>query len=226
MPRITWFGRIFTGHGVTADPEKHAFVKEAGPPTSIEDVRSLLMACRFNAKFSSDSTPGDSYEDITLPLRKLLKKDAKFKWDEEEKDSYKKLIQKMNDPSTLQAFDLTKPTHVAADSSEHGMQGSIYQERSKDEWVPIDHTSRALTPTEQNYSPTEQESLAKSWTMEQFRYFLVGAPFTTWTDHEPLLPTYNNRDRATSKRLSQHRDKVQDLEYSMKYMPRKTKPCD
>ena len=74
--------------------------------------------------------------------------------------------------------------------------------------------------------PIERESLAQSWTMEQFRYYLVGAPFTTWTDHEPLLPIYNNRGRATSKRLSQHRDKIQDLEYSMKYMPGKTMPCD
>ena len=87
------------------------------------------------------------------------------------------LIEKMNDPATLQAFDVDRATHVAADSSEHGMQGSIYQELDKDVWVPIDHTSRALTPTESNYSPIERESLAQSWTMEQFRLYLVGAPF-------------------------------------------------
>ena len=184
------------------------------------------MACQFNAKFSFDSTPGNSYEDINFPLRKLLMKDAKFKWDEEEEEAYKMLINKMNDPATLQAYDLTRPTHVAADSSEYGMQGSIYQESSKDEWVPIDHTSRALTPTEQNYSPIERESLAQSWTLEQFRFYLVGAVFTTWTDHEPLLPIYNNRGRSTSKRISQHRDKVQDLEYEMKHMPGKNMPCD
>ena len=56
------------------------------------------MACQFNAKFSFDSTPGDSYEDITFPLRQLLKKDAKFKWDEEEEEAYKKLISKMGMP--------------------------------------------------------------------------------------------------------------------------------
>ena len=84
MSRMKWFGRIFTGHGVTADPEKHAHVKGAGPPTSIEDIRSLLMACQFNAKFSFDSSPGESYEDITLPLRNPLKKGAKFRWEKEE----------------------------------------------------------------------------------------------------------------------------------------------
>ena len=185
-----------------------------------------LSALSSWPEFSFDSSPGDSYEDITFPLRQLLKKDAKFKWDREEQEAYSLLIRKMNDPSTLQAFDISRPTHVAADSSEHGMQGSIYQEINKNEWVPIDHTSRALTPTEQNYSPIERESLAQSWSLEQFRYYLVGASFTTWTDHEPLLPIYNNRSRATSKRISQHRDKVQDLEYTMKHMPGKTMPCD
>ena len=125
MTRMKWFGRIFTGHGVTADPEKHAHIEEAGPPTSIEDVRSLLMACQFNAKFAFDSTPGNSYEDITFPLRQLLKKDAKFKWDKNEEEAYKTLLAKMNDPATLQAFDVSRKTHVAADSSEYGMQGSI-----------------------------------------------------------------------------------------------------
>ena len=141
MSRMKWFGRIFTGHGVTADPEKNANIKEAGPPTSIEDVRSLLMACQFNARFSFDSTTGLSYEDITFPLRQLLKKDAKFKWDQKEEEAYRLLINKMNDPSTLQAFDANRPTHVVADSSEHGMQGSIYQELSENVWVPIDHTN-------------------------------------------------------------------------------------
>ena len=42
MPRIKWFGRIFTGNGVTADPTKQERIKEAGPPTSIEEVRSLM----------------------------------------------------------------------------------------------------------------------------------------------------------------------------------------
>ena len=99
MSRMKWFGRIFTGHGVTADPEKHNSIKEAGPPTSIEDVCSLLMACQFNAKFSFDSEP-ESYEDITFPLRQLLKKEAVFNWGQKEASAYKRMIAKMNDPST------------------------------------------------------------------------------------------------------------------------------
>ena len=54
-------------------------VKE-GRPNNIEDIRSLLMACQYNAKFAFDNMNMGSYEEVTAPLRKLLKKDAEFKW--------------------------------------------------------------------------------------------------------------------------------------------------
>ena len=94
------------------------------------------------------------------------------------------------------------------------------------EWIPIDHTSRALTKTEQNYSPIEREGLAQSWTMKQFRYYLLGKPFTAWTDHEPLVQIYNNKQKTVSKRVGKHRDAVQDLDFRMIYMKGKEMPCD
>lgn len=230
MNRVKWFGRIFSGNGVTADDDKIENIKEAGRPTSTEDVRSLLMACQFNAKFSFDNKRGTSYEEATAPLRRLLKKDVKFHWGENEEDAYKTLISIINDPATLQPFDTSRETHIMADSCEYGIQGSIYQVNPKDakemEWVPIDHASRALTPTEQNYSPLERESLAQSWIMEQFRFYIVGGTLTAWTDHEPLVQIYNNKHRTTSKRVSKHRDAIQDLQYEMKYIQGEKMPCD
>ena len=49
LTRIKWFGREFHSNGVTADKDKIGNIKMAGQPTSTEDVRSLLMACQFNA---------------------------------------------------------------------------------------------------------------------------------------------------------------------------------
>jgi len=60
-------------------------------------------------------------------------------------------------------------------------------------WVPIDHNSRALIEVEQRYSPIERESLGLCFAMEEFQYYVVGSQFTAWTDHEPLIPIYNNR---------------------------------
>ena len=122
------------------------------------------MACQYNAKFTFDNAEGITYEETTAPLRRLLKKDVRFHWDEKEDKVYVTLMKIMNDPATLQPFHIDRKTHVMADSCEFGIQGSIYQ------WVPIDHASRALTPVEQNYSPLERESLGQSWIMEQFRF--------------------------------------------------------
>ena len=99
------------------------------------------MACQYNAKFLFDS-PGieESYEEVTAPLRALLKKDTKFLWKSEQEEAYQKLLMLMESPATLRPFKIGSPTHYVADSSEIGIQASIYQQQKGDTWVPVDHT--------------------------------------------------------------------------------------
>ena len=168
----------------------------------------------------------ESYEEITAPLRSLLKNNSKFSWETHQEEAYRKLLDIMKSPATLQPFDIKKPTWFVADASEEGIQASIYQKKRNDTWIPIDHCSRALTPAEANYSPIERESLAQSWGMNEFRFYLVGGNFTAWTDHEPLISIYNNANKKTSKRISSHRDNVHDLCFTMKYLKGRHMPCD
>ena len=97
---IKWFNRGFHSNEVTADQDKICKIKNAGRPTTTEEVRSLLMACQFNAKFTFNNKANISYEDATASLRMLLKKDQKFKWEKEE-DAYQLLIHVLEDPETL-----------------------------------------------------------------------------------------------------------------------------
>ena len=194
-------------------------IKENGRPQNTEDVRSLLMACQYNAKFSFDNpTATESYEEITAPLRALLKKNTRFHWNNREEQSYQKLMNTMTSETTLRPYDINMKTHFIADASPLGIQASIYQEDEEGVWLPVDHLSRALTPTEQKYSPIEKESLAQSWGMEHFRFYLIGSAFNSWCDHKPLIPLYNNRQSVVSKRIARHRDQVQDLDYTMKHL--------
>ena len=231
MPMIKWFGRTFTSNGVTADMGKVEGIIEEGRPKDIEEVRSLLMACQYNAKFAFDNGNLGSYEDITLPLRKMLKKDAVYVWDDTTEEAYRNLVEILCNPSTLQAFDKSRETHIVADASETGIQASLYQvttlkQRRKPTWVPVDHVSRALTATESRYSPIERESLGLSWGIEQFRFYVVGSHFSAWTDHEPLPSIYNNRQKPTSKRIAKHRDTIQDLDFKVGYLRGTDMPCD
>ena len=55
MNKIKWFGRTFTSEGVTADEDKIQAIMSQGKPESTEEIRSILMACQYNAKFLFDS---------------------------------------------------------------------------------------------------------------------------------------------------------------------------
>ena len=227
MTEIEWFGRVFTAHGVTADPKKIKAIIEAGRPENIEDVRSLLQACQYNAKFIFDSDEtSESYEEVTQPLRELLRKDAKFAWTADREEAYVKLMKIMSSPATLRPFDKLLPAIHVADASAVGICGSIYQIQENGVWVPVDHASRTLQDNEKNYDPIDRESLAQSWSMEQFRYYLLGSHFVSYTHHEPLLPTYNNPTRKATARIDKHKFKVQDLEFTMAYLRGKDNPCD
>ena len=170
LTRVKWFGRDFHSNGVTADPDKIRKIQEGGRPNNTEDVRSLLMACQYNAKFTFDNSLNLSYEEVTAPLRQLLKKGQKFTWGTEQEQAYQQLMTILNDPATLQSYDPHRKTHIITDTSEVGTQCSIYQETKQDTgamtWVPIDHVSRALTEQERDYSPIERESLGLQWGLE------------------------------------------------------------
>ena len=62
--------------------------------------------------------------------------------------------------------------------------------------------------------------------MMMFRPYLKGAHFTSWGDHKTLLPLYNKMTKAVPMRVTRHRNKVQDLRFTDKYLPGKTMPCD
>ena len=56
-----------------------------------------------------------------------------------------------------------------------------------------------------------------------FRPYLIGVHFTSWGDHKPL---YNDMTKAAPVRVGRHRNKVQDLSFTDKYLPGKAMPCD
>ena len=225
--RVKWFGRVFSADGVSADPAKIKIIQTAGRPTTTDEVRSLIQAAAYNAKFTFDHKKGASYEETTAPLRELLVKGARFKWDRRREEAYSHLMSIMSSTTTLRPYVMDRTTHFVSDASPEGIQASLYQELEDRSWVPVDHTSRALTEEEKRWgSQIDWESLAKSWGMEQFRYYLSGCKFTSWGDQQPLIPLYNDLAKKSSVRIAKHRMKIQDLVFTDKYIRGKDNPCD
>lgn len=131
----------------------------------------------------------------------------------------------MTSSSASRPFNPELKTIHITDAGPQGIAASIFQESSSGTWTPVDHASHALTLCEQNYSQTEKESLAQSWGINAHRYYLLGIPFDSYTDHHPLIHIYNGNKRGNA-RVERHRLKVQGFQYTIKYMPGKTNPCD
>ena len=58
---MKWFSRVFCNKGYSADPDKLATIVEAGRSTSLEDMKSFLQVCSYNAKFTFDHTQAQTY---------------------------------------------------------------------------------------------------------------------------------------------------------------------
>ena len=62
--------------------------------------------------------------------------------------------------------------------------------------------------------------------MIMFWPYLIDVHFTSWGNHKPLLPLYNEMSKAAPVRVARHGNKVQDLRFTEKYLPGKAMPCD
>ena len=185
-----------------------------------------MRAAAYNAKYGFDHLETRSYKEVTAPLRHLLIKDATYEWDKKCETSFQTLLRMMNSRTYLAPHDPKRKTHLVMDASLCGITTSLYQEDDQCKWVRVDHMS-ALSAYEQGWdSQIEWESPAKVWGMMMFWPSMIGVHFTSWGDHKPLLPLYNEMSKAAPMRVARHRNKVQDLRFTDKYLPGKSMPCD
>ena len=84
--------------------------------------------------------------------------------------------------------------------------------------------SRFTTPTEAGYSPTEGESLAVVWGLDNARMFVLGCrDLIVSTDHKPLLGFFNDRDLSSipNDHISSLKEKTFRYQFSIQFCPGK-----
>ena len=142
-----------------------------------------------------------AYVNTTQPLQKLLQIDAPFVCGKED-DSYNEIIAAQESADgALYLYNLDLDLYHVADAQPHGIGSSLYMitrdESGKALWWPLNHASRSLTKTENNYPQIDPESLSQAWGIKLHPFYLIGRQFTTFCDHKPLLPFYNGTKKPT-----------------------------
>jgi len=97
---------------------------------------------------------------IAKLLHKLVRKDEKWNWKEEQERAFKELKKVLTAQLVLIAPDLDKKMKVEANTSEYAMGGVLSMRCENDKWRPVAFISKLLNEAERNYKIYNRKILA------------------------------------------------------------------
>lgn len=155
---VSFFGVTISAAGVKPKQSKVHDLKTCLPPINAKQVQSYLGLTSY---FKSRSPYQSS---IDKPLRDLVKKGAKFKWEQEQEAAFQRLKNIIIEEE-LAFFDHKKVTELYVDAGPFGCSSFLTQLNSlKDEIKLVKCDSHAFNEAELNYSHLEKEAFACVWT--------------------------------------------------------------
>ena len=215
---VKFFGKVFSGQGISPDPDKVAALKAAGPPQSAVEVRSFLFFAGANADFM------EGFAQVTAPLRNLMKDDVQFQWTAECQQSFEQVKAMLTEDTVMAYFDPQRKTRLKTDARPGGMAATMkqYDPRTK-RWRPVTYRSRAFTDTESRYSQLEKEAKAVEWGIFTNQIYLYGLAdaFEVDTDHKPLVPLLSGYRTTAPLRIERMRVRLQGFNFRVNYVPGK-----
>ena len=173
---------IHAGKSITMDPEKVTAIREWVHPNTVKGVRSFLGFANYYRRFIKD------FARISAPLVRLTKKDAPFRWTEEEQTAFDRLKSAFLSQPVLQHFHPELHTVVETDASGYAIGGALSQYGKDGILRPCAFLSKKMNPAEGQYEIHDKELLAVVRSLEEWEAELrsVQEPFTVISDHKNL----------------------------------------
>ena len=104
--------------------------------------------------------------------------------------AFRELKEKLVSASVLCPPDLSKQFFLWTDASLLGFKAVLEQLDEEGQRHLIAYASMQTNDVEQKYAPTQLEVAAIVYSVEHFKVYLLGQPFTVYTDHQPLMSTF------------------------------------
>ena len=168
---MDYIGHHFSANGVTPLQSNVNAIIGMPQPTDCKQLASFLGAAGYYMKFVPD------FALIARSLRGLMKTNAEWIWTQECSTAFEELRSKVASPSVLAHFSAYSPTFDTSDASAEAI-GAVLSQNTAGVERPVAYASRAVTPTEHNYSATERKALASIRACERWHFYLYGRPFT------------------------------------------------
>ncbi len=174
---VSFLGYTFSSNGVTPSDKKLEEIYNAPTPTNVKHIKSFLGLCSFFRRFIPN------YTDIIKPLQSLLKKGAKFVWNQEQEYSFSKLKLAFKESNILSFPDFNKDFHLYCDASDNGIGSVLCQINDDGSLRIIAFYSKALDATQCNYHINEKEVYSVLSSVIHFEHYILGHNTTIYTDN-------------------------------------------
>ena len=117
-------------------------------------------------------------------------------------------------------FNPELETRIKCDASRKGL-GCALEQQKPNGWHTVAFASRFLNSVEDRYRINELELLGVVWSVEHFKFYLYGKPFTVITDHRALLSIMreNRSNKSYKSRLTRWVDRLLPFDFSIDHLP-------
>jgi len=122
---VEFLGVVTGPKGVEMQKEKVEGVLNWPAPRSIKEVQKFLGLANYYRRFIKD------FARIAAPLYMLVRKEQKWKWEEEQEEAFEKLKAGFTTEPVLAIPDIDKEMRVEADASDY-VTGGVLLTKCKD----------------------------------------------------------------------------------------------
>ncbi|GBG73230.1 hypothetical protein CBR_g12947 [Chara braunii] len=177
--QVSYLGHVLDGDDIKPEDSKIAAIRDWPTPRTLTELRSFLGLANYYRKFVCN------FYTIVAPLRRLLKKEAIWKWDKDCTSTMKKLKQALIEYPVLKVADPSLPFVVTTDASQYGI-GVVLQQDDGNGYRPVEFMSARMPSEKVATSTYERELYALRQALEHWKHYLLRRHFKVYSDHETL----------------------------------------
>ena len=105
-------------------------------------MQKFLGLTNYYKRFIKD------FAKIAAPLHILVRKNQKWKWEQEQEEAFGRLKRAFTTESVLAIPDINREMRVAVDALDYAMEGVLSTKCKDGKWRPVAFISKSLNTTE------------------------------------------------------------------------------
>ncbi|GBG82951.1 hypothetical protein CBR_g36477 [Chara braunii] len=177
--QVLYLGHVLDDDGIPPEDSKIPSIRDWPTPKKLTELRSFLGLANYYRKFMRN------FSTIAAPRRRLLKKEAIWKWDQDCTSAFKKLKKASIEYPVLKVIDPSLPFVITTDASQYGI-GVVLQQDDGNGYRPVEFMSPRLPSEKVAASTYERELYALRQALKHWKHYLLGRHFKVYSDHETL----------------------------------------